>query len=168
MAMLDLTKLYSKNGELPNYLPDRIRLSNGLTKTDRETFTQEDISQAGYIAVDEPPATSLNQVSEWNSENLSWSIREKNASEIGEEWKKIKQNRNDLLKKVDMLVDRCKSELRQGLPQNHYILEALDEYAQLLRNITDQEDVFNIIWPNLDEIDHRHRVRIRDEEQLNN
>ena len=99
---------------------------------------------------------------------MSWSIREKNASEIGEEWKKIKKNRDDLLKKVDMLVDRYKSELRQGLPYNQYVIEALDEYAQLLRNITDQEDVFNIIWPNLDEIDHRHRVRIRDEEQLNN
>ena len=168
MAILDLNKLYSKNGELPNYLPDRIRLSNGLTKTDRETFTQEDISQAGYVAVEEPPTTSFNQVSEWNSENLSWSIREKNASEIDEEWEKIKKNRDDLLKKVDMLVDRYKSELRQGLPYNYYIIEALDEYAQQLRNITDQEDVFNIIWPNLDEIDHRHRVRIRDEEQLNN
>mgnify|MGYP003137236909 FL=1 len=168
MAILDLNKLYSKNGELPNYLPDRIRLSNGLTKTDRETFTQEDISQAGYVAVEEPPTTSFNQVSEWNSENLSWSIREKNASEIDEEWEKIKKNRDDLLKKVDMLVDRYKSVLSQGLPYNYYIIEALDEYAQQLRNITDQEDVFNIIWPNLDEIDHRHRVRIRDEEQLNN
>ena len=68
---------------------------------------------------------------------------------------------NELIIYINTFI--CKR--RFNIEQN--IIEALDEYAQLLRNITNQEDVFNIIWPNLDEIDHQHRVRINIEEQLN-
>jgi hypothetical protein len=48
--------LYSKNGEYPSELPFRIVLSNGNTRTDTATFTPEEIADAGYVAVSEPPA----------------------------------------------------------------------------------------------------------------
>ena len=33
-------------------VPNRIRLSNGSTKTDKETFTEEDLKDAGYAFTD--------------------------------------------------------------------------------------------------------------------
>ena len=38
--------LYSFNGRYPDILPNRIRLSNGLTKTDKTTFTDSDLLDA--------------------------------------------------------------------------------------------------------------------------
>ena len=46
---------YSFQGEYPitwDELPDRIRLSNSNTKTDKETFTEEDLKDAGYVFTD--------------------------------------------------------------------------------------------------------------------
>ena len=46
---------YSYNGKHPivwDEIPDRIRLSNGNTKTDKETFTEEDLKDAGYVFTD--------------------------------------------------------------------------------------------------------------------
>ena len=36
--------LYSKNGDYPTILPNRIRMSNGFTRTGRDTFTEEEIN----------------------------------------------------------------------------------------------------------------------------
>jgi hypothetical protein len=47
--------LYSLNGAYPKLLPKRIVLSNGVTRTDSTTFTTEEIADAGYIAVVDPP-----------------------------------------------------------------------------------------------------------------
>jgi hypothetical protein len=47
--------LYSLNGAYPKPLPKRIVLSNGTTRTDPTTFTPEEIADAGYIQVPEPP-----------------------------------------------------------------------------------------------------------------
>lgn len=41
--------LYSYNGAYPTVLPDRIRLSNGQTRTNKSTFTAEEIADAGYV-----------------------------------------------------------------------------------------------------------------------
>ena len=41
--------LYSYNGAYPTALPDRIRLSNGTTRTNKSTFTAEEIADAGYV-----------------------------------------------------------------------------------------------------------------------
>ena len=54
--MVDLTKLYSLDKSYPTWLPDRIRLSDGSTKSNRELFTQEDLDSAGWTQVEFPPA----------------------------------------------------------------------------------------------------------------
>lgn len=46
---------YSHNGSCPAPLPFRIRLSNGFTRTDPDTFTDDEIFDAGYTAVPDPP-----------------------------------------------------------------------------------------------------------------
>lgn len=40
---------YSLQGSYPEPLPQRIRFSNGLTRTDSSTFTAEEIADAGYV-----------------------------------------------------------------------------------------------------------------------
>lgn len=47
--------LYSIAGSYPAPLPFRIRLSNGMTRTDPETFTPKEIEGAGYTEVQNPP-----------------------------------------------------------------------------------------------------------------
>lgn len=71
--------LYSFNGEYPNVLPFRIKLSNGLTRTDPSTFTESEIIDAGYILVLEPPIIENWQTLHW--ENNNWIIKNKNIHE---------------------------------------------------------------------------------------
>lgn len=49
--------LYSLNGAYPKPLPKRIVLSDGTTRTDPTTFTSEEIADAGYTPVSDPPST---------------------------------------------------------------------------------------------------------------
>lgn len=75
-------KLYSKNGSYPEPIPFRIRLSNGLTRTEPSTFTEDDIIDAGYTEVSNPPSITSEQVLEWNSLNLEWIVRSVTEQEI--------------------------------------------------------------------------------------
>lgn len=47
--------LVSKNKNLPTEPPDRIRLSSGLTRTDSNTYTKEELESAGYLIVQPMP-----------------------------------------------------------------------------------------------------------------
>ena len=50
--------MFSLNEEYPltwNELPNRIRLSNGDTRTDKETFTESELKDAGYVFTDVYP-----------------------------------------------------------------------------------------------------------------
>ena len=43
-----MSQLYSFKGQDPKEIPNRIRLSDGTTKTDRTTFTADDLTDAGF------------------------------------------------------------------------------------------------------------------------
>lgn len=47
--------LYSFNGEWPAPLPYRVRLANGATRTDPNTFTQQELAAWGYAGPYEIP-----------------------------------------------------------------------------------------------------------------
>lgn len=47
--------LYSHNNQWPQELPFRIRLNDGLTRTDPETFTPEELAEWGYTGPYEKP-----------------------------------------------------------------------------------------------------------------
>jgi hypothetical protein len=78
--------LYSLNGKFPNTIPFRIKLSNGKTRTDPSTFTEEEIADAGYILVDNPPQITQNQLCSWDSQTLSWLVRDKTEEELRQEY----------------------------------------------------------------------------------
>lgn len=76
--------LYSCNGNYPAPLPNRIRLSNGLTRTNSSTFTTEEIADAGYVQVSDPPTITYPEVLDWNG--TAWIVRQPNQSEIDALW----------------------------------------------------------------------------------
>lgn len=135
--------LYSYKGQIPQPLPERIRLSNGLTRTDRNTFTQEEIADAGYTLIEEnPPAATWSQNISWNG--TQWIVENKTESEVIEvvknEWIKIREKRNVRLQETDWII------IRQ-LEKGEKVDEAILEYRQALRDITLQTDPFNLQWP---------------------
>lgn len=80
--------LYSYNGAYPTVLPDRIRLSNGQTRTDKSTFTAEEIADAGYVLApvrDLPYDVTRKKVAwdgnNWTTEDITEAERQQVLSE---------------------------------------------------------------------------------------
>ena len=78
--------LYSFKGSTPTEIPFRIRLPNGLTRTDPSTFTQEEITIAGYIPCDYPPTVTQSELLSWDSSTLQWVVRAKTEEELYAEY----------------------------------------------------------------------------------
>jgi len=60
-----MKKLYSFKGEHPRELPFRIRMANGFTRTDPETFTMEEIQSAGFVEAPDKPTIKDGQILTW-------------------------------------------------------------------------------------------------------
>ena len=136
---------YSYKGQYPiNELPDRIRLSNGITRTDRSSYTADEISDAGYIIVNDPPSITQFQTLNWNGED--WNIIDQTQVMTDEKWHEVRIQRDKLINEIEWRVQRYLSFQRQNKTQIDNI-EHLDLYIQQLRDVTLQSDPFNIIWP---------------------
>ena len=142
--------LYSYKGNYPEVLPQRIRLSNGLTRTNTATFTAEEIADVGYILAENPPAHNELQKLIWSG--TQWQVidftEEEIAAIVAAEWKTIREKRDILLKEVDWRVLRYESQKRLGVEITDSI-ENLDRYAQELRVVTKQDNPQSIVWPTL-------------------
>jgi hypothetical protein len=77
--------LYSYKNQYPKPLPFRITLSDGRTRTDPSSFTPEEIEDAEYIPASSKPAMTSYQVLEWDSETVSWVVRDKTEAELQSE-----------------------------------------------------------------------------------
>lgn len=140
--------LYTYKGNEPEVLPDRIRLSNGLTRTDKTTFTDDEIAAAGYAPVQNRPVVNeMNYKVVWETESAQWNTLELTKQEkdfkIQERWNLIRQERDEMLKASDITA------LRE-IEINGVVSEELKVYRQALRDITLQESPLNIVWPSLD------------------
>ncbi len=73
-----MSQLYSFKGQDPKEIPNRIRLSDGTTKTDKETFTAEDLTDAGFTGPYTPPTFDEDtEYLEWNTVNLEYDKKNK-------------------------------------------------------------------------------------------
>jgi hypothetical protein len=135
-------QLYSFNKQTPQPLPERIRLSNGLTRTDSTTFTEEEIADAGYVLAPPRPEVGIYQILEWNE--TGWVVtnltQQQIDSMIDDLWKVIREKRNLLLKESDWIVVKA-------MEDGKTIDQQVKEYRQALRDITLQTDPHNIQWP---------------------
>lgn len=146
---------YSFRRNIPSKLPFRIRLSDGLTRTDPSTFTDEEIADAGYVLSQEKPLINENtQVCVWDMDTVSWVIRDLTQEELNinyeisciERWNAIRYTRDIIMKDFEWRISRYYSESRLGLATTDNI-EVLDKYMQELRDVTKCDDPFNIVWP---------------------
>lgn len=72
--------LYSYKNQYPKTLPFRIVLSDGRTRTDPTTFTAEEIADAGYVEVSDPPVITEYQRLSWDGSN--WVVTDFTQAEI--------------------------------------------------------------------------------------
>lgn len=135
--------LYTKNGEYPNQLPHMIRLSNRKIRSDRTTFTAEEIADAGYIEVENPPIAEYPNKLEWDGENLQWVVRPPNDREIMARWDEIRRECDRLLTETDYKVIKA---IEAGVaPDPAYVV-----YRQELRDLYNNVngiDPWNVVWP---------------------
>lgn len=141
--------LYSHNGSYPTTLPNRIRLSDGSTRTDPDTFTAEEIADAGYVAAGDPPDYNNNtQILGWDSD---WTITNFDSAELNaietQNWVGIREERNDLLEISDVYA-------LKDLEAEGTVSDEIKNYRQSLRNIpqtyTTSSDV---VWPDVPWVD---------------
>lgn len=88
--------LYSLNGAYPKKLPERIRLSDGSTRTDSSTYTAEEIVDAGYAAVTNKPIAGEFQYVNWTG--TEWSVTDWTTEEKASHYRR---QRDNLLKSTD-------------------------------------------------------------------
>jgi len=142
--------LYSYKGQYPTSLPERIRLSDGSTRTDSSTFTEEELTDAGYVAAGESPAyDNTTQKVIWNG--TAWEVVELTTEEINaivqQQWAEVRESRDAKIKEVEWRVMRNLSETRQGIDTTDNITD-LDTYIQALRDITSTTtNPLEVSWP---------------------
>ena len=148
---------YSINGDYPiTTLPHRIRLPNGLTKTDSTTFTNSDLVSAGITTVADTPSYNTNTHKlVWNRENTEWDVIELDEDELAnlnnEKWMAVRDQRDFLLSEADQRVLRHQSEERVGITTHTDSISDLDTYMQQLREIPQtNSDPDSIVWPQID------------------
>ena len=146
--------MYSYKTEYPiSNLPERIRLSNGSTRTDSSTFTNAELTDAGYVDVSDPPSFN-SQTHKLTWDGTSWQTVALTDSEIvtniSQQWASVRSDRKEKFEEVEWRVFRHQSQVRLGVTPTDNIAD-LDAYIQALRNVTTQSDPYNITWPTLKE-----------------
>ena len=137
--------MYSYKQQYPiENLPERIRLSDGSVRTDSSTFTDDEIADAGYVSVSNPPSITEKQLLNWTG--TEWSIVDNTEKATSDKWNEVRNKRNKLISEVEWRVSRYHAFARLGKEQIDEI-DVLDTYIQELRDITTQADPFNITWP---------------------
>jgi len=144
--------LYSYKNQWPTQLPYRIKLSDGRTRTDPRSFTQQEILDAGYVPVENSPTLLENQWLSWSG--TEWIVNTKTQEQIEEElrqkletqWEVVRKKRDLILSSFDWRFIRYESQVRLGITPTDNLTN-LDNFTQALRDVTLQEDPFNIVWP---------------------
>ena len=130
---------YSFKGQEPNFLPHRIILSNGLSRTDVSTFSDEEIFDAGFTGPFEKPEFNPEiETLNWDEESKTW-IKNPISDEIF--WENLRGERDMLLRVSDrtQLLD---------FPLTTSKREEWKIYRQQLRDLPKNiKDPKNVIWP---------------------
>lgn len=137
-----MSNLYSFNGECPTSLPEKIRLKNGMTRTDNSSFTPEELLDAGYTGPYElPDYDSDTQTVRWDSDSKSFIVENIPDSKF---WEDIRTQRNIQLKNSDW------TQYRDVLLAND---QEWKDYRQELRDLPQKFTNFaDVSFPRLPEV----------------
>jgi len=134
--------LYSFNGAYPTQLPNKITLSDGTTRTDKAAFTAEEILDAGWIEVANPPSASYPNVLEWV--NGTWNVRPPNTSET---LMKIQQLRDLSLDKLNQTDYRVIKAYETGVALDAHWVTYRQELRDFYNSIPSDPDPWNATLP---------------------
>jgi hypothetical protein len=124
-------------------MPNRIVLSSGQSRTDKSTFTPEEIADAGWVQAPEQPQLIYPNVLEWDGSE--WVVRAPNAKETEQRWAEVRRIRDSWLSQTDYLLLQA---YEQGVTPSADVVT----YRQALRDIPQNNpDPFFITWPSLPE-----------------
>jgi hypothetical protein len=144
---------FSYNGQYPiifEKLPDRIRLSNGLTITDKDNFTLENLRDAGYIVAPTIPDYNCNNEKLiWNGSD--WEVVSLTDSELDN----IKQEYvNIMIEEINIEINECNNLIfNSGDDIDTVEKEGLDaDYVTAMKNyITTLNTLKDTTFPNADD-----------------
>jgi hypothetical protein len=135
-----MTNLYSLNQAWPQELPFRVVTPDGGSRTDPSTFTTEELVAWGYTGpYTRPEYDRYSEVLEWTG--TAFNVRPMTDAEreavVAEQWSLVRRRRNGLLLECDwtQLADSPADKATWA------------SYRQALRDITEQQDPFDIAWP---------------------
>jgi hypothetical protein len=132
--------LYSHNTTDPAPLPHRIRFADGSTRTDRATFTPDELERAGYSGpYQRPECNSKLETIDWDSEALEYVVRPYSFDELQAQYAKVRQQRIQLLQSCDWTQI---TDYDLGADR-----DAWATYRQSLRDLADAANPFDITWP---------------------
>jgi len=135
--------IYTKNGEYPKQLPHMIRLSNGTVRSDHSTFTAQEIIDAGYVEVENPPIVEYPNKLEWDVANLQWIVRPHNDRELMVRWDELRRDCDRLLTETDYKVIKS---IETNIPLDEHYVTYRQELRDLYNN-TNDIDPWNVVWP---------------------
>jgi hypothetical protein len=130
--------LYSHHAEIPAPLPHRIRFPDGSTRTDRSTFTADELERAGYSGpFERPECDPATETVDWDG--TQFLVRPYNAAELEAQWARVREQRNQLLQASDWTQIE---DYDLGADRAAWAV-----YRQALRDLTDALNPFAIAWP---------------------
>jgi hypothetical protein len=130
--------LYSHRQAKPAPLPHRIRFADGSTRTDRITFTADELERAGYSGPYERPECDYKiETVDWDGSDFL--VRTYSFDELQAQYVKVREQRIQLLKASDWTQI---TDYDLGADR-----DAWAAYRQALRDLADAPNPFDITWP---------------------
>jgi hypothetical protein len=130
--------LYSHLTATPAPLPHRIRLPDGSTRTDRATFTADELERAGYSGpYERPDCDPTIETVDWDG--TAYVVRPYNFDELQVQYARVREQRIQLLKSSDWTQI---ADYDLGADR-----EAWAAYRQDVRDLADAPNPFDISWP---------------------
>ena len=138
--MADPTALYSFKGASPTILPHKIRPAEGVARTDVSTFTDDELTGAGFTGPYTVPSyDNETQTVTWDSETLSFVVEDISDEEL---WNAIRIKRNRLLSESDWtMISDAPTSLNVG---------GWETYRQALRDLPSKfSNPKEVTWPDI-------------------
>lgn len=151
--MADTKALYSYKGQEPKFLPHEIRLSNGMSRTDASTFTDEELLDAGYSGpYIEPEFDLLTQERKWDSNTMSYVVTDLPTIDDSQletlRWHSLRFRRNNLLRDSDYLFIEDAPSISDSKKEEWKIYrQLLRDFPSTIQNIMDFSDIEELPWP---------------------
>ena len=125
-------------------------IQNSIKPFKTYEFTEEEVKDAGYVFTDvHPNYNDETHKCKWSG--TDWVVSSLSDSEIlaikNAKWKKIRVERDAIIKDEQWYIEKYNSEVRRGVTPTVDITK-VDAYVESLRQIPQtQTDPDNIIWP---------------------